>query len=134
MTRHPRVAVIMGSDSDWSVMQDAAQALAEFDIPTEVRVVSAHRTPAVMFDYARGAADRGLAGIIAGAGGGSGGHGLYRRRPQRRLAGGSHSWIVGPAATEADRRFPGPVGRNCAGQGRVAAGAPGERYLRAARC
>src|SRR6202453_3766436 len=69
MTRHPRVAVIMGSDSDWSVMQDAAQALAEFDIPTEVRVVSAHRTPAVMFDYARGAANRGIEVIIAGAGG-----------------------------------------------------------------
>src|SRR5271163_1001106 len=69
MTRHPRVAVIMGSDSDWSVMQDAAQALAEFDIPTEVRVISAHRTPAVMFDYARGAADRGIEVIIAGAGG-----------------------------------------------------------------
>jgi 5-(carboxyamino)imidazole ribonucleotide mutase len=59
----------MGSDSDWSVMQDAAQALAEFDIPTEVRVVSAHRTPAVMFDYARGAAERGIEVIIAGAGG-----------------------------------------------------------------
>jgi 5-(carboxyamino)imidazole ribonucleotide mutase len=59
----------MGSDSDWSVMQDAAKALAEFDIPTEVRVVSAHRTPAVMFDYARGAADRGIEVIIAGAGG-----------------------------------------------------------------
>jgi len=59
----------MGSDSDWSVMQDAAQALAEFDVPTEVRVVSAHRTPAVMFDYARGAADRGIEVIIAGAGG-----------------------------------------------------------------
>jgi 5-(carboxyamino)imidazole ribonucleotide mutase len=65
----PRVGVIMGSDSDWSVMQDAAAALAEFDIPTEVRVVSAHRTPAVMFDYARGAADRGIEVIIAGAGG-----------------------------------------------------------------
>ena len=65
----PRVGVIMGSDSDWSVMQDAAEALAEFDIPAEVRVVSAHRTPAVMFDYARGAADRGIEVIIAGAGG-----------------------------------------------------------------
>jgi 5-(carboxyamino)imidazole ribonucleotide mutase len=69
MTQQPRVGVIMGSDSDWSVMQDAAEALAEFDIPTEVRVVSAHRTPAVMFDYARGAADRGIEVIIAGAGG-----------------------------------------------------------------
>ncbi len=65
----PRVGVIMGSDSDWSVMQDAAEALAEFDIPAEVRVVSAHRTPAMMFDYARGAADRGIEVIIAGAGG-----------------------------------------------------------------
>ncbi|OBA63485.1 5-(carboxyamino)imidazole ribonucleotide mutase [Mycobacterium sp. 1100029.7] len=69
MSEDPRVGVIMGSDSDWSVMQDAADALAEFDIPAEVRVVSAHRTPDVMFDYARGAADRGLEVIIAGAGG-----------------------------------------------------------------
>ncbi len=65
----PRVGVIMGSDSDWSVMSDAAAALAEFDIPAEARVVSAHRTPQVMFDYARGAADRGIEVIIAGAGG-----------------------------------------------------------------
>lgn len=69
MTNDARVGVIMGSDSDWSVMSDAAAALAEFDIPAEVRVVSAHRTPGVMFDYARGAADRGLEVIIAGAGG-----------------------------------------------------------------
>jgi 5-(carboxyamino)imidazole ribonucleotide mutase len=69
MTEAPRVAVIMGSDSDWSVMAEAAKALAEFDIPTEARVVSAHRTPAVMFDYARAAADRGIQVIIAGAGG-----------------------------------------------------------------
>lgn len=69
MNDDPRVGVIMGSDSDWSVMADAAAALAEFDIPAEVRVVSAHRTPGVMFDYARGAADRGLEVIIAGAGG-----------------------------------------------------------------
>ena len=69
MSEPPRVAVIMGSDSDWSVMTDAAAALAEFDIPTEVRVVSAHRTPGLMFDYARAAADRGIEVIIAGAGG-----------------------------------------------------------------
>ncbi|AMC70244.1 N5-carboxyaminoimidazole ribonucleotide mutase [Mycobacterium tuberculosis] len=61
--------VIMGSDSDWPVMADAAAALAEFDIPAEVRVVSAHRTPEAMFSYARGAAERGLEVIIAGAGG-----------------------------------------------------------------
>lgn len=69
MSEKPRVGVIMGSDSDWSVMSDAAEALAEFDVPAEVRVVSAHRTPGVMFDYARGAADRGIEVIIAGAGG-----------------------------------------------------------------
>jgi 5-(carboxyamino)imidazole ribonucleotide mutase len=69
MAERPRVGVIMGSDSDWSVMADAAAALAEFDVPAEVRVVSAHRTPEVMFEYARSAADRGLEVIIAGAGG-----------------------------------------------------------------
>ncbi len=65
----PRVGVIMGSDSDWSVMEDAAQALAEFDVPFEVGVVSAHRTPGRMLDYARSAAGRGIEVIIAGAGG-----------------------------------------------------------------
>jgi 5-(carboxyamino)imidazole ribonucleotide mutase len=65
----PRVAVIMGSDSDWPVMQAAAEALAEFDVPFEVGVVSAHRTPGRMLDYSRGAADRGIEVIIAGAGG-----------------------------------------------------------------
>src|SRR6476646_2579660 len=65
----PRVGVIMGSDSDWSVMEDAAQALVEFDVPLEVGVVSAHRTPGRMFDYAQSAAGRGIEVIIAGAGG-----------------------------------------------------------------
>ena len=59
----------MGSDSDWPVMEAAATALAEFDVPFEVGVVSAHRTPGRMLDYARGAAGRGIAVIIAGAGG-----------------------------------------------------------------
>ena len=59
----------MGSDSDWPVMEDAALALAEFDVPFEVGVVSAHRTPGRMLEYARGAADRGIRVIIAGAGG-----------------------------------------------------------------
>jgi 5-(carboxyamino)imidazole ribonucleotide mutase len=59
----------MGSDSDWPVMQAAAEALAEFDVPFEVGVVSAHRTPGRMLDYARGAADRGIEVIVAGAGG-----------------------------------------------------------------
>ncbi|ORB02624.1 5-(carboxyamino)imidazole ribonucleotide mutase [Mycolicibacter minnesotensis] len=65
----PRVGVVMGSDSDWSVMEDAAMALAEFDVPFEVGVVSAHRTPQRMFDYARDAGGRGIEVIIAGAGG-----------------------------------------------------------------
>jgi len=65
----PLVGVIMGSDSDLRVMQDAVDVLATFDVPHEVRVVSAHRTPDVLADYARGAADRGLRVIIAGAGG-----------------------------------------------------------------
>ncbi|WP_211772092.1 5-(carboxyamino)imidazole ribonucleotide mutase [Kutzneria sp. CA-103260] len=59
----------MGSDSDWPVMEAATQALAEFDVPYEVSVVSAHRTPQRMLDYARDAAGRGLQVIIAGAGG-----------------------------------------------------------------
>jgi 5-(carboxyamino)imidazole ribonucleotide mutase len=59
----------MGSDSDWPVMSEAAKALAEFEIPYEVSVVSAHRTPQRMLDYAHTAADRGLRVIIAGAGG-----------------------------------------------------------------
>jgi 5-(carboxyamino)imidazole ribonucleotide mutase len=63
------VGVIMGSDSDWSVMAGASEALAEFEVPYEVRVVSAHRTPRDMMDYAAAAADRGLRAIIAGAGG-----------------------------------------------------------------
>ncbi|HEY2043747.1 MAG TPA: 5-(carboxyamino)imidazole ribonucleotide mutase [Jatrophihabitans sp.] len=65
----PVVGVIMGSDSDFSVMSDAYQTLREFGVPCEVRVVSAHRTPEGMVSYAKSAADRGLRVIIAGAGG-----------------------------------------------------------------
>jgi 5-(carboxyamino)imidazole ribonucleotide mutase len=65
----PLVGVIMGSDSDLRVMQDALDTLAKFGVACEARVVSAHRTPDVMADYARGAADRGIRVIIAGAGG-----------------------------------------------------------------
>ena len=63
------VGLIMGSDSDWAVMSAAAEALAEFEVPYEVGVVSAHRTPQKMLAYAEQAADRGLRVIIAGAGG-----------------------------------------------------------------
>jgi 5-(carboxyamino)imidazole ribonucleotide mutase len=63
------VGVIMGSDSDWSVLAAAAEALREFEVPHEVRVVSAHRTPLGMATYAQEAVGRGLRVIIAGAGG-----------------------------------------------------------------
>ena len=63
------VGVIMGSDSDWPIMKAAAEALTEFDVAHEVRVISAHRTPQGMLDYATSAAGRGLKVIIAGAGG-----------------------------------------------------------------
>jgi 5-(carboxyamino)imidazole ribonucleotide mutase len=65
----PLVGVIMGSQSDWPTMQHAAEILKQFGVPYEAKVVSAHRTPEVMREYARGAADRGLRVIIAGAGG-----------------------------------------------------------------
>ena len=65
----PLVGVIMGSDSDLAVMQAAIDVLAEFGVAHEVRIVSAHRTPDVMYEYARTAAGRGLRVIIAGAGG-----------------------------------------------------------------
>jgi len=67
--KQPLVGVIMGSDSDLSVMRAAVDALDEFDIPCEVRILSAHRTPDEMIAYARAAADRGVKVIIAGAGG-----------------------------------------------------------------
>jgi 5-(carboxyamino)imidazole ribonucleotide mutase len=69
MADQPLVGVIMGSDSDWPVMSAAAEALAEFAVAHEVRVVSAHRTPTDMAEYAQQAAGRGLRVVIAGAGG-----------------------------------------------------------------
>jgi len=65
----PLVGIVMGSDSDWPVMQAAAAVLDEFGVAREARVVSAHRTPDLLFDYAAGAEARGLRAIIAGAGG-----------------------------------------------------------------
>ena len=65
----PRIGIIMGSPSDWPTMQHAAAILAELDVSYESRIVSAHRTPLRMVEYAQSAAGRGLAAIIAGAGG-----------------------------------------------------------------
>jgi len=69
MNEVPRVGLVMGSNSDWDVMQHAAAMLEKFGIAFEARVVSAHRTPDLLFDYAVTARERGLACIIAGAGG-----------------------------------------------------------------
>lgn len=68
-TQAPRVGVIMGSKTDWPVMEHAVAMLERLGVPCETRVVSAHRTPDLLFNYARSAAERGLAVIIAGAGG-----------------------------------------------------------------
>jgi 5-(carboxyamino)imidazole ribonucleotide mutase len=65
----PQVAIVMGSDSDWPVMKAAAQMLADFGVAYEARVVSAHRTPDLMFEFAETAGDNGFKAIIAGAGG-----------------------------------------------------------------
>jgi 5-(carboxyamino)imidazole ribonucleotide mutase len=65
----PLVGIVMGSTSDWDTMQHAASVLGELDVPHEVRVVSAHRTPDLLFQYAASARERGLEAVIAGAGG-----------------------------------------------------------------
>jgi len=65
----PLIGIIMGSTSDWETMRHAAETLDELGVPYETRVVSAHRTPKRLYDYAQGAKARGLKAIIAGAGG-----------------------------------------------------------------
>ena len=65
----PKVGIIMGSQSDWATMSEAAQILADFGVAFECEVVSAHRTPDKLFDYAKAAKDKGLQVVIAGAGG-----------------------------------------------------------------
>lgn len=69
MTASPLIGIIMGSASDWDTMSEAAHILERLGVPHEVKVVSAHRTPQRLFDYASSARDRGLKVIIAGAGG-----------------------------------------------------------------
>src|SRR5713226_168034 len=65
----PLVGIIMGSRSDWDTMKHAADTLDDLEVPFETRIVSAHRTPDLLFEYASTAADRGLQVIVAGAGG-----------------------------------------------------------------
>jgi len=67
--QQPVIGIVMGSNSDWPTMQAAAKVLKDFGVPFEARVVSAHRTPDLMFEYAEQARARGLRAIIAGAGG-----------------------------------------------------------------
>lgn len=67
--QNPVIGIVMGSNSDWPTMQAAAKVLKDFGVPFEARVVSAHRTPDLMFEYAEQARGRGLKAIIAGAGG-----------------------------------------------------------------
>jgi 5-(carboxyamino)imidazole ribonucleotide mutase len=67
--KNPQVSVVMGSSSDWDVMQHAVSVLKDFAIPCEAQVISAHRTPDTMFEFAETAAARGIKCIIAGAGG-----------------------------------------------------------------
>ncbi|MFT3693390.1 MAG: 5-(carboxyamino)imidazole ribonucleotide mutase [Kofleriaceae bacterium] len=69
MSETPIVGIIMGSQSDWATMKVAADLLAQFGVPHEAKIVSAHRTPDLLFEYAEAAAERGLRVIIAGAGG-----------------------------------------------------------------
>ena len=66
-----KIGIIMGSNSDWAVMEHAARVLEQFGVAYEAKVVSAHRTPDLMFEYAKSAQQRGLQAIIAGAGGGA---------------------------------------------------------------
>ena len=68
-SERPLIGIVMGSDSAWPTMSKAADVLKSFDIPYEAKVVSAHRTPELMYEYAQSAEERGLAAIIAGAGG-----------------------------------------------------------------
>lgn len=67
--KKPLVAIVMGSNSDWPTMKNTAEVLADFDVPYDAEVVSAHRTPDMMMEFAAGAADAGYQVIIAGAGG-----------------------------------------------------------------
>jgi 5-(carboxyamino)imidazole ribonucleotide mutase len=69
MIKSPKVGIIMGSDSDLSVMQEAGDILKEFEVSYELRIISAHRTPMVMVEYAKSAKEKGIKIIIAGAGG-----------------------------------------------------------------
>ena len=83
----PVVAILMGSNSDWDVMKNAAEMLKSFDVPFEAKVVSAHRMPDEMFEYAETARDRGIRVIIAGAGGAAHLPGMLAAKPTLPVCG-----------------------------------------------
>src|SRR3546814_17032880 len=85
--RKPLVGIIMGSSSDWDTMSHAAEILTMLDIPHECKVVSAHRTPETIYDYAQSAADRGLKVIIAGSGGAAHLPGMTASTPRLTMLG-----------------------------------------------
>lgn len=80
-TKKPIVGIVMGSDSDWSTMEAAAQVLEQFAVPFEAQVLSAHRMPDALFSYAEQAQPRGLRAIIAGAGGAAHLPGMLAAKP-----------------------------------------------------
>ena len=95
----PVVGIIMGSDSDWPTMRDAGELLKDFKVGVEAKVVSAHRTPHVMVDYAESAAERGIKMIIAGAGGAAVNAGGVGVEPQNHLRSAARH-MVGEAGCE----------------------------------
>ena len=110
----PLAGIVMGSKSDWETLRHAADTLAKFGVPHECRIVSAHRTPDLMAEYAKGAASRGLEVIIAGAGGADGA--LKAGADQCRVANGADetaketftSWTA--AACKDGHTFTAPAG------------------------
>lgn len=139
--RKPLVGVVMGSQSDWEVMREACAMLAEFSIPYEAKVVSAHRTPDAMFEYASRARGRGLRAIIAGAGGAAHLPGMIASKttlpvlgvpvPSKHLAGQDSllSIVQMPKGVPVATFAIGPAGAANAGLFAVSLLASGERAL-----
>ncbi len=90
MNTSPLIGLVMGSDSDWPVLQAAARILKEHGVPYEAQVVSAHRTPDLLFEYAATARERGLRAIIAGAGGAAHLPGMVAAKTTLPVLGGAH--------------------------------------------
>jgi 5-(carboxyamino)imidazole ribonucleotide mutase len=139
----PLVGVVMGSNSDWDVMREACAVLAEFGVPYEAKVVSAHRTPDAMFAYAGKARARGLRAIIAGAGGAAHLPGMLASKttlpvlgvpvPSKHLAGQDSllSIVQMPKGVPVATFAIGPSGAANAGLFAVALLATGDRMLAA---